>query len=139
VTDSMTDQLKQLSEAATPGLWGQYHGSNGPWQDQAKETNRYEWDSSHDMSAMTPHAGRYRIGQFRRADTAAFVEALVNAYRAGELIPASEARAQVAVAYEVAADEAERYAGYYQQGSDGRNTFVIFADLMRQKAAEANQ
>jgi len=26
--------------------------------------------------------------------------------------------------------EARRYAGFYQQGSDGRNTFVIFADMV---------
>jgi ribonuclease HI len=98
----MTD-LKQLSEAATGGVWGQYHGSNGPWQDQANKGKYTDWDSSHCMSAMNER-GRYPIGQFKHADTAAFVEALVNAYRAGELIPASEARAREAVAYEVAAD-----------------------------------
>lgn len=85
----MTDQLKDLSDAATGGVWGQYHGSNGPWQDQANKGKYTDWDSSHCMSAMNER-GRYPIGQFKHADTAAFVEALVNAYRAGELVPASE-------------------------------------------------
>lgn len=51
----------------------------------------------------------------------------------------TEAQAREAVAYEVAATEAERYAGNYKQGSDGRNTFVIFADAMRRKTAEKAQ
>ena len=66
----MTDQLKQLAEAATPGEW--------------------------------------RFSAEEVAANGKLIAALVNAYRAGELIPASEARAQVAVAYEVAANFVEK-------------------------------
>ena len=130
----MTDQLKQLSEAATQGEWrvALERGCHGI------------------IAASLPEGGANFIAlvgnndgdpekEKTRFTNAELMAAAVNAYRAGELIPASEARAQVAVAYEVAASEAERYAEHYQQGSDGRNTFIIFADMMRQKASEAAQ
>lgn len=39
-------------------------------------------------------------------------------------------------AFREAAKEADRYAELYKQGSDGRNTFVIFANSMRALAEQ---
>jgi hypothetical protein len=33
-------------------------------------------------------------------------------------------------ALDEAADEARRYAGHYQQGSDGRNTFILLSESL---------
>lgn len=80
----MTDQLKQLSEAATQGVW-------------------CVLDTKH----LSTRAGRIFDDRMGKPANAKFVRELVNAYRAGELVPASElaeARAREAVAYEVAAD-----------------------------------
>ena len=75
----MTNQLKQLSEAATEGPW-------------------FVLDTKH----LSTRADRIFDDRMGKPANAKFVRELVNAYRAGELIPASEARACEAVAYEAA-------------------------------------
>jgi len=81
--------LKELDEAATSGVWGQFNPTVGPWKDQAAQTYKEKgWvgmDSSHDMSAL--FLGKpYRLASFKHASDAAFAEALVNAYRRGEIV-----------------------------------------------------
>lgn len=96
----MTDQLKQLSEAATQGEW--LVGAKDAGTDE-----RY-LDGPHFSICKLHHHCVGAIENEMEAN-AAFICALVNAYRAGELVSASEARAQVAVAYEVAADELAKW------------------------------
>jgi len=81
----MTNQLKQLSEAATQGEWSWSHFG------AVKSIRTEETTMAH-----------FHISPERRAqEDVEFITALVNAYRAGELIPTEEARAREAVAYEV--------------------------------------
>ena len=105
-----SDELKALSDAATQGEWGQFSRFNGPWQDVAANmaTNQYVrvFDSSHDVSAMEGQVP-YRVAHFRHADTAAFVEALVNAYRSGDLIHRDDLDAQLSQARAEGAEAAQ--------------------------------
>lgn len=82
-------KLEELDKAATGGVWGQFNPTAGPWQAEAMEAYKTKgWkgmDSSHDMSALFLDKP-YRLAHFKHADDAAFVEALVNAYRRGELV-----------------------------------------------------
>lgn len=89
------DKLKQLDSAATPGMWGQFSARYGPWQEQAKGVHHTRHDSSHDMSTVREDGAPKRVAHFTHANDAAFVEALVNAYRDGELVtrPTSPAEA----------------------------------------------
>lgn len=87
----MTNQLKQLSEAATQGEWQELGTTRG-----CVFVDGEKIQQANDFNSL-------------------FACILVNAYRAGELIPASElteARAQVAVAYEVAADKSNDFYSY---------------------------
>lgn len=87
--------LKELSVHATSGIWGQYSPITGPFQDEAQEQRRKgkaQYDSSHDMSTLREDGSRYRLATFTHANDAAFAEALVNAFRAGELVFKSDAR-----------------------------------------------
>lgn len=81
--------LDILSEEATPGHWGQYSASVGPWKKEALETCRAKGfdklDTSHHMSAMTEH-GPKRLSEWKHANDAAFAEALVNAFREGRVV-----------------------------------------------------
>jgi predicted SnoaL-like aldol condensation-catalyzing enzyme len=43
---------------------------------------------------------------------------------------------ELAVERDAIADEARRYAGHYPEASDGRNTFIIFADLVEARGAK---
>ena len=94
----MTDQLKQLSEAATQGDWTQ-EGRNL----YADARINSEDNVNGFLGLVSPHHENDWIS-LRDAE---FICALVNAYRAGELVPAEEARAREAVAYEVAAKMAQ--------------------------------
>lgn len=79
----MTHQrLETLNLRASPGKWCQFHPL---YADEAKGTPVHECDTSHDLSAVH-NSQRYRLGQFKFSDDAAFAEALVNAYRSGNLI-----------------------------------------------------
>ena len=86
------DDLENLNNAATPGIWGQFNMFDGPFQELAKSnmaenrSNMYTHDTSHNMSAVDD-GQRYRVGEFKHSADAAFAEALVNAYRSGRLIP----------------------------------------------------
>lgn len=83
--------LDQLDKAATKGVWGQFSLLDGPFQKEAaefKKSGNY-WlnhDTSHHMSTVLEDGNPKRIAEFTHADDAAFAEALVNAYRAGELV-----------------------------------------------------
>ena len=77
------DQIETLNEAATPGRWVQFHPSFCP---EARGTPFNQWDTSHDTSAVLPDGTRYKVSTHKHADDAAFAEALVNAYRNGNLI-----------------------------------------------------
>ena len=81
--------LKRLSKAATPGVWGQFSPTNGPWMSEAianyQGGGEFAWDTSHDMSAVIDGKPK-RLSEWRHAADAAFAEALVNAYRNGDLI-----------------------------------------------------
>lgn len=44
-----------------------------------------------------------------------------------------EANARLTEELDLIANEARRYAGHYQQGSDGRNTFVMFAEWVERR------
>ena len=87
----LAERLKQLDEAATSGMWGQFGLCRGPFQEQARAAfgreEIHKIDSSHHMSAVNDGEPK-RISEWQHADDAAFAEALVNAYRAGELVPA---------------------------------------------------
>lgn len=79
----MTSQrLEILNLRASPGKWCQYHPNYTPEAEGAQIT---DCDTSHDLSAVH-NQQRFKLGQFRFSDDAAFAEALVNAYRAGNLI-----------------------------------------------------
>lgn len=77
-----------LDEVVTPGQWGQFSPTVGPWQDQASEYFRNR--DTHDIRNldtsrhMTAH-GPKRLSEWKHADDTAFAEALVNAYRSGQL------------------------------------------------------
>ena len=75
--------LEDLNINATPGRRVQFHPSFCP---EADGTKFAEWDTSHDVSAITPDGARYRVATYRHANDAAFVDALVNAYRNGNLV-----------------------------------------------------
>lgn len=98
-----TDKLDELSKAATQGEWGQFNVFAGPWQDQAKGMKSDDYwkfaDTSHDVSAMQGDLP-YRVASFRHADTAAYVEFLVNLHRSGDLIPRATAEAEIQAAVE---------------------------------------
>lgn len=82
--------LAELDKAATQGKWGQYHPIYGPWAKEAFEyfkdkSKLSQWDTTHHMSAVFDGVPK-RLATFTHADDAAFAEALVNAYRSGELV-----------------------------------------------------
>jgi hypothetical protein len=119
MTDTtLKERLDALSEKATPGQWGQFSPTAGPFQELAqaarKAGNLEIWDSSHDVSALLPApvSKPYRIARFKHADVAAFVETLVNAYRSGNLVTKEDLEAAVAKAV---ADEREACAGIADQ------------------------
>jgi hypothetical protein len=92
--EDMSD-LEKLNEAATGGVWGQFSWDNGPWREEAKDflaSNRAQYfahhDTSHHMSALVDGKPK-RLAEWKHAADAAFAEALVNAYRAGELVEAT--------------------------------------------------
>ena len=86
---NLVEQLRELDQWATSGVWGQYSPSHGPWKDHANEnSDRSKYDTSHHISAMVKEAP-YKIAEFHHANDAAFAEALVNAYRAEQLVPAA--------------------------------------------------
>ena len=86
---TMTGQLKQLSEAATQGEW------------RIRTLENFGWNIVHYVNG--DKFDLQRVSKCGNEPDANFIVALVNAYRAGELIPAEEARAREAVAYGVAA------------------------------------
>ncbi|QJA43019.1 hypothetical protein [Phaeobacter phage MD18] len=83
--------LVEIEASTTPGLWGQFSPNHGPWKDAALQALRdkkfSQLDTSHHVSAMKPDGTPYRVAEFHHAADAAFAEALVNAYRAGHLVP----------------------------------------------------
>jgi hypothetical protein len=80
--------LEILDAAATPGKWGQFNATVGPWQTEAMEYYRNRklesLDTSHRMSAMTPN-GPKRLSEWTHAADAEFAESLVNEWREGRL------------------------------------------------------
>lgn len=76
-------QLQELNLQATPGRWVQFHPH---YCEEAKATPIWECDTSHDSSAVTKDGHRRKIASYQHSDDAAFAEALVNAYRNGNLI-----------------------------------------------------
>lgn len=86
----MTTKLEELNAVATKGIWGQYALSCGPFQEDAKAQyllvgSLINLDTTHHMSTVQ-NGKRKRLSEWKHADDAAFAEALVNAYRAGELV-----------------------------------------------------
>lgn len=83
--------LQILSEEATSGIWGQFSPMHGPWKAEAMAAYRAcsvdALDTSHHISTVREDGTPYRLASFHHASDAAFAEALVNAYRAGELAP----------------------------------------------------
>lgn len=104
--------LKKLSDAATQGEWGQFGLSAGKWQKEAGEVRkRKEYgklDTSHDVSAVVGGVPS-RVGTFQHAATAEFVENLVNAYRAGDLVEKDALQAENERLREVVSNLAEGY------------------------------
>ncbi|QGH74969.1 hypothetical protein MAL1_00223 [Bacteriophage DSS3_MAL1] len=83
--------LAEIEEGSTQGLWGQFSPNHGPWKTEATQAFRdkkfSQIDTSHHVSTVRDDGTPYRVAEFHHAADAAFVEALVNAYRAGHLVP----------------------------------------------------
>lgn len=90
VAQDQTQWLAELDKQATPGTFGQFSDTIGPWTDVAKkardEGKLSHLDTSHHMSTVREDGTPYRIAEFHHAADAAFTEALVNAYRSGRII-----------------------------------------------------
>ena len=111
--DELRKKLISLDELATPGLWVQYSASYGPWEEQAGRDfdngNISCLDTSHHVSTVNQHGRPYRLAEFTHADDAALSEALVNAYRSGDLVTREELKAAVEAEREACAEIAEEY------------------------------
>lgn len=90
----LAEKLSEMSKNATPGKWGQFSQSTGPFMKEATSMPWKEYiqhhDTSHHMSTLNPAGEPYRLGQFKHANDAAFAETLVNAYRSGRLLVMGE-------------------------------------------------
>lgn len=94
----MTKQLKQLSEAATQGDW--IVNQRAMFSVEAPERRG--------ICSTGGYSNNRRDGEELFAENvanAAFIATLVNAYRAGELVPAEEARAREAAVQVLMMDE----------------------------------
>lgn len=105
-------------ENATPRPWSvdKYGTVNGP-DGEVVRANGF-------ASVMA-----YNPAQSRAKDTSRLIVEAVNAY--DDLKAESERLRALIIHFE---DEARRYAGAYPQSSDGRNTFIMFADMIADRA-----
>lgn len=108
--NDLRERLEALSAGACASEWGQYSPSYGPWKEQARQDRCTKWDTSHHVSRMGVDNNPVRVAQFKHADTAAFVETLVNAFRSGDLVTRSEMEEVVAKEREACADLCEERA-----------------------------
>jgi len=101
----MTD-LKALSDAATQGEWHQGCNADHPHWNGSPTSDHRIWPDPFGVGALIMEAGpRLHKGRSKRAsDDAAFIAALVNAYRAGTI-------GDTAAAYERGLREAAEVAG----------------------------
>lgn len=78
--------------------------------------------------------GRQTFGQFLPQD-----RAFIAAASPQTLLSLIEENERMREALREVESEAHRYAGFYPQSSDGRNTFVMFADMVASKALRSQQ
>lgn len=78
------------------GLWGQYSPSYGPFIEKAKadwkESRKWVFDSSHDVSEVLPDGTRRKVGTFHHASDAEEAEMAVNGVRSGRLVESLKAQ-----------------------------------------------
>lgn len=148
--------LVDLNENATQGIWGQFSASYGPWREQAvslwdtdrKKAIRHH-DTSHHMSTIQEDGTPYRLAEFQHADDAAFAEALVNAFRSGKLVPATERDAALAEnarlreVINTAANHVDGIRGAVESGQvvdkDVRGVAIMVRDNLRQALHPDNE
>ena len=110
----VSDELKRLSDAAAKGPWHYRPREHDDWGlIRGDEAVFDDEESGPPVASAKPIWGDYDFDAHRAAGTdpmaanGRFITELVNAYRAGDLVPAAqlaEAQAREAVAYKVAAD-----------------------------------
>lgn len=104
MSNDLREKLEALSAGACESEWGQYSPSYGPWKEQARQDRCAKWDTSHHVSRMGTDKKPIRVAELRHADTAAFVETLVNAFRSGDLVTRSEMEEAVTETYAMFCD-----------------------------------
>ena len=126
----MHDDLKRLAEAATPGPWLYRPKPHDDWgfvRSVAGEMvaigMRYLTDKEEDVHRANGTDPRGPNAKFIAAANPAAVLALLAEHD------------RLRAALEAAESEARRYADFYPQSSDGRNTFIILADRIAALAA----
>jgi hypothetical protein len=71
-TKAIAEQIEKAMESVTKGRWCQFHPS---YASEAKGAPLALWDTSHDTSAVS-NDFRVRLATFKRADDAAYVDAV---------------------------------------------------------------
>lgn len=75
---------------AMKGMWGQYSMDYGPFIEHAQknwaENRKWVFDSSHDVSTLSPDGTRRKVGTFQHASDAEEAELAVNGVRSGRLV-----------------------------------------------------